>query len=213
MKKIVIGTFLSTSIILSACSIGVTTEEKLSESLATIYEEEQGYRDAQQQLAVLEKKEQSTFNSSMELTQEQQEEVSIKVEELKSSLMERLALLNEENESIENAMAAISSIDSLIGDVTEEEIKTSLIDLKSLIETRYQEHDIVSKEYQKLTDLQTVLYDMLVDEETEQAQLQEQVIKVNEQNDIVQSSINKFNEATIELNELKVSIYDSLDEK
>lgn len=213
MKKIVFGTFLSTSILLSACSIGVTTEEKLSETLATIYEEEQGYRDAQQQLAVLEKKEQNTFNSSMELTQEQQEEVSIKVEELKSSLMERLTLLNEENESIENALASLSSFDSLIDDVKEEEIKTSLIDLKSLIETRYQAHDVVSKEYQKLTDLQTVLYDMLVDEETEQAQLQEQVLKVNEQNDIVQSSINEFNEATIELNELKVSIYDSLDEK
>ncbi|QBP41603.1 YkyA family protein [Paenisporosarcina antarctica] len=213
MKKIVIGTFLSTSIILSACSIGVTTEEKLSETLATIYEEEQGYRDAQQQLTVLEKKEQSTFNSSMELTQEQQEEVSIKVEELKSSLMERLTLLNEENESIESALASISSFDSLIDEVKEEEIKTTLIDLKSLIETRYQAHDVVSKEYQKLTDLQTVLYDMLVDEETEQAQLQEQVLKVNEQNDIVQSSINEFNEATIELNELKVSIYDALDEK
>ena len=213
MKKIVIGTFLSTSIILSACSIGVTTEEKLSETLATIYEEEQGYRDAQQQLAVLEKKEQSTFNSSMELTQEQQEEVSVKVEELKSSLMERLTLLNEENESIENALASLSSFDSLIDDVEEEEIKTSLIDLKSLIETRYQAHDVVSKEYQKLTDLQTVLYDMLVDEETEQAQLQEQVLKVNVQNDIVKSSINEFNEDTIELNELKVSIYDSLDEK
>ncbi|WP_017379512.1 YkyA family protein [Paenisporosarcina sp. TG-14] len=213
MKKIVIGTFLSTSIILSACSIGVTTEEKLSETLATIYEEEQGYRDAQQQLTVLEKKEQSTFNSSMELTQEQQEEVSIKVEELKSSLMERLTLLNEENESIESALASLSSFDSLIDDVKEEEIKTSLIDLKSLIETRYQAHDVVSKEYQKLTDLQTVLYDMLVDEEMEQAQLQEQVLKVNEQNDIVQSSINEFNEETIELNELKVSIYDSLDEK
>lgn len=213
MKKIVICTFLSTSLILSACSIGVTTEEKLSETLATIYEEEQGYRDAQQQLAVLEKKEQSTFNSSMELTQEQQQEVSIKVEELKSSLMERLTLLNEENESIESALASLSSFDSLIDDVKEEEIKTSLIDLKSLIETRYQAHDVVSKEYQKLTDLQTVLYDMLVDEETEQAQLQEQVLKVNEQNDIVQSSINEFNEATIELNELKVSIYDSLDEK
>ena len=213
MKKNVIGTFLSTSILLSACSIGVTTEEKLSETLATIYEEEQGYRDAQQKLAVLEKKEQNTFNASMELTQEQQEEVTVKVEELKSSLMERLTLLNEENESIENALASLSSFDSIIDDVKEKEIKTSIIDLKSLIETRYQAHDVVSKEYQKLTDLQTVLYDMLVDEETEQAQLQEQVLKVNEQNDLVQSSINEFNEATIELNELKVSIYDSLDEK
>jgi peptidoglycan hydrolase CwlO-like protein len=103
MKKIVIGTFLSTTLILSACSIGASNDEKLSDTLAKVYDEEQGYRDAQQKLAELEKKEQSTFNEAMKLTQEQKDEVTLKVEELKASLSERLTLLKEENESIDKA--------------------------------------------------------------------------------------------------------------
>lgn len=214
MKKIVIGTFLSTSILLSACSMGASSsEEKLSASLEKVYEEEQGYRDAQQQLAELEKKEQSTFNAAMELTQQQKDDVALKVEELKASLTERLTLLNEENESIGKAQDSLTSFEDLVEDTKDEAVKTSLLDLKISIEERYEAHEVVSNEYQKLTDLQITLYDMLEDEETEQAQLQEQVILVNKQNDVVQSAINAFNESTKKLNEMKSSVYDSLDEE
>jgi chromosome segregation ATPase len=214
MKKIVIGTFLSTTLLLSACSMGASSsEEKLSASLEKVYEEEQGYRDSQKQLAELEKKEQSTFNAAMELTQQQQDDVALKVEELKASLNERLTLLNEENESIGKAQDSLTSFEDLVEDTKDEAVKTSLKDLKTSIEDRYEAHEVVSNEYQKLTDLQITLYDMLEDEETEQAQLQEQVILVNKQNDIVQSAINNFNEATKKLNEMKSSVYDSLDEE
>jgi hypothetical protein len=213
MKKIVIGTFLSTSLLLSACSIGAPNDEMLSETLAKVYEEEQGYRDAQEKLAELEKKEQSTFNATMKLTQEQKAEVTLKVEELKASLSERLTLLKEENESIKNAQESLSSFEAIVDDTKDEEVKTALNNLKSLLETRYEAHEVVSSEYQKLTDLQIKLYDMLADEKTEQAQLQEQVINVNKQNDVVQSAINAFNEATKKVNATKSSVYDSIDEE
>jgi len=206
MKKIVIGTFLSTTLILSACSIGASNDEKLSDTLAKVYEEEQGYRDAQQKLAELEKKEQSTFNEVMKLTQEQKDDVTLKVEELKASLSERLTLLKEENESIDNAQESLTSFEEIVEDAKKEEVKSSLTDLKTLLESRYEAHEVVSSEYQKLTDLQSTLYEMLADENTEQAQLQEQVDKVNKQNDVVQSSINAFNDETKKLNETKSSV-------
>lgn len=213
MKKIVIGTFLSSSLLLSACTMGASAEEQLSDALAKVYQEEKGYRDAQQQLADMEEKEQLTFNSTMELTQEQKEEVSSKVKELKASLSDRIALLKEENQSIDQAESSLSAIDSLIEEAKEEE-KSALSELKSLMEARYEAHDVVSKEYQKLTDLQNELYDMLGNEETEQAQLQEQVGKVNEQSELVQSFINAFNEETKKVNEAKSAVYDSMkDEK
>lgn len=213
MKKIVIGTFLSTTLILSACSIGASNDEKLSDTLAKVYEEEQGYRDAQQKLAELEKKEQSTFNEAMKLTQEQKDEVTLKVENLKASLSERLTLLNEENASIDKAQESLSSFEEIVEDAKKEKVKTSLTDLKNLLESRYEAHQVVSSEYQKLTDLQSTLYEMLADENTEQAQLQEQVDKVNKQNDVVQSAINAFNDLTKKLNETKSSVYESLDEE
>lgn len=213
MKKIVIGTFLSTSLLLSACSIGASNDDKLSDMLAKVYEEEQGYRDAQEKLAELEKKEQSTFNEAMKLTQEQKDEVLLKVEELNASLSERLTLLKEENESINNAQESLSSFEEIVKDEKEEDVKTALTNLKTSLESRYDAHEVVSEEYEKLTDLQITLYDLLADEKTEQTQLQEQVDKVNKQNDVVQSAINDFNEATKKLNETKSSVYDSLDEE
>lgn len=213
MKKIVIGAFLSTSLLLSACSIGASNDDKVSDTLAKVYEEEQGYRDAQQKLAELEKKEQSTFNEAMKLTQEQKDEVLLKVEELKASLSERLTLLKEENESINNAQKSLSSFEEIVKDEKEKDVKTSLTDLKASLESRYDAHKVVSDEYKKLTDLQITLYELLADEKTQQTQLQEQVDKVNKQNDVVQSAINAFNEATKKLNETKSSVYDSLDEE
>ncbi|MGE6487837.1 YkyA family protein [Paenisporosarcina sp. NPDC076898] len=213
MRNFVIGTVLSTSLLLSACSIGTSAEQQLSDSLTKVYDEEQGYRDAQAKLAELEKKEQLTFNQTMELTQNQKEEVSVKVEELKSSLAKRLTLLKEENDSIKNAQESLSTLDKIVEDAKDDQIKSSVSDLQGVMDARYEAHDQVSAEYQKLTDLQSALYEMLTKEETQQAELQKQVVKVNEQNEVVQSAINAFNDATKQLNEKKESVYDSLQEE
>ncbi|WP_019416099.1 YkyA family protein [Paenisporosarcina sp. TG20] len=213
MKKIILSTFLTTSLLLSACSLGDSTVEQLSVTLSNVFEEEKGYRDAQQQLNELEKAEQEMFNSVMSLTQKQKEEVALKTDELKESLAERLVLLNLENESIENAQASLSSFDAIVEETKQEEIKTSLLELRALMEERYQAHKVVSAEYQELTDLQSKLYDMLINEDTQQVELQEQVAKVNAQNDIVQSAINDFNEKTQKVNEKKTAVYESLEDK
>ncbi|EPD52942.1 hypothetical protein HMPREF1210_01322 [Paenisporosarcina sp. HGH0030] len=213
MKKIVIGTVLSTSLLLSACSIGTSVEQQLSDSLTKIYEEEQGYRDAQAKLAELEKKEQLTFNQTMELTQEQKEKVGAKVEEMKLSLTERLTLLKEENDSIKSAQESLSSLDKIVEEAKEDQIKSSVSELQATMDARYEAHDVVSDEYQKLTDLQSDLYEMLANEETQQEELQEHVTKVNVQNELVQSAINAFNDATKKINEQKESVYDSLQEE
>jgi len=212
MRKYVIGAVLSTSILLSGCSIGTSTQEHLTDNLAIVYEEEQGYRDAQERIAELEKKEQSTFNEVMELTQEDKEAVASKVTELKTSLTERLALLEKENESIQGALSSLSSFDKLIEDAKEDEKKT-LVSLKQSMEARYEAYEVVYDEYQKLSTLQTELYDMLPNEKTEQVQLQEQVVSVNNQNELVQSAINAFNETTKEVNETKTTVFDTFNEE
>lgn len=213
MKKIVIGTVLTTSLLLSACSIGTSLEQQLSDSLTKVYEEEQGYRDAQAKLAELEKKEQLTFNQTMELTQEQKEKVGAKVEEMKLSLTERLTLLKEENDSIKGAQESLSSLDKIVEEAKEDQIKSSITELQAAMDARYEAHDVVNDEYQKLTDLQSELYEMLANEETQQEELQEHVTKVNVQNELVQSAINAFNDATKKINEQKESVYDSLQEE
>ena len=210
MKKGLIGLVLSSTIVLSGCTFGASAHEQLSEALSSIYEEEKGYREAQKKLASLEKKEQETFNEVMALTQEDTEKVKTLVSELNDSVEQRLALLEEEKQSMKNAEEKVSAIEDVASEVKDDKSKTSIKELDKALDDRYAAHDKVSTEYEALTEKQTVLYEMLLNEETKQEDLQKQVAEVNSQNDKVQEAIQTFNESTIAINELKSNVYSTL---
>jgi len=210
MKKGLFGLVLSSTIVLSGCTFGASAHEQLSEALSTIYEEEKGYREAQKELASLEKKEQETFNEVMALTQEDTEKVKTLVSELNDSVEQRLALLEEEKQSMKNAEEKVSAIEDVASEVKDDKSKTSIKELDKALDDRYAAHDKVSTEYEALTEKQTVLYEMLLNEETKQEDLQKQVAEVNSQNDKVQEAIQTFNESTIAINELKSNVYSTL---
>lgn len=210
MKNGWMGLVLASTLMLSACSFGASTEAQLTDVLADVYKEEKGYRDAQEELTILEKQEQTTFNEVMELTQEEKEKVATHVEELKTSVSKRLTLLEKENDSMENAQTSLSAYDDIINETKDKKTKLPLKELKKALEARFEAHELVNKEYIGLTELQQKLYDLLPNEETEQAELQEQVVLVNEQNNKVQSAITAFNESTKVLNKLKTNVYSTL---
>lgn len=210
MKKGLFGIVLSSTIVLSGCTFGASAHEQLSEALSSIYEEEKGYRDAQKELASLEKKEQETFNEVMALTQEDTEKVQTLVSELNDSVEQRLALLEEEKQSMKNAEEKVSAIEDVASEVKDDKSKTSIKELDKALDDRYAAHDKVSTEYEALTEKQTVLYEMLLNEETKQEDLQKQVAEVNSQNDKVQEAIQTFNDSTIAINELKSNVYSTL---
>lgn len=210
MKKSLFGIVLSSTIVLSGCTFGASAHEQLSEALSSIYEEEKGYRDAQKELASLEKKEQETFNEVMALTQEDTEKVQTLVSELNDSVEQRLALLEEEKQSMKNAEEKVSAIEDVASEVKDDKSKTSIKELDKALDDRYAAHDKVSTEYEALTEKQTVLYEMLLNEETKQEDLQKQVAEVNSQNDKVQEAIQTFNDSTIAINELKSNVYSTL---
>jgi hypothetical protein len=210
MKNGWMGLVLASSLMLSACSFGATTETQLTNVLADVYKEEKGYRDAQEELTILEKQEQTTFNEVMELTQEENEKVTTLVEELKTSVLKRLTLLKKESDSMEKAQKSLSAYDDFTNETKDEKTKSSLKELKKALEARFETHELVNKEYVALSDLQQKLYELLPNEETEQVELQEQVVLVNEQNQKVESAITAFNESTKVLNKLKTDVYSTL---
>ena len=100
-------------LLLSACSFGEATEEKLSNILTEIYNLEADYRDVQTQLAETEQKEQANFQSMMELTKDQKEELTTQVEETSQLLEERLVLVEKEAASIKSASEKLTEIEGL----------------------------------------------------------------------------------------------------
>lgn len=210
MKKMLLVSVLGLITLLSACSYGESTEQKLSDILTDIYESEKGYRDVQVSLVEMEKKEQSNFQSMMELTQDQKEELTKQVDATAKLLEERLAIVKKESTSIKLATDKMADIEKLIANTKEEAKKESLVHIQKALENRYTAYENVTEQYNSLASLQEELYTMLVKEDVEIAIIQEKVQEVNTQNDVVQKAVEKFNELTNQLNKVKEEVFTAL---
>jgi len=200
------------TLLLAGCNFSPSLESKLSDALSAMFSSEDKYREAQEALGDLERKEQILFNETMSLTQEETEELEKNVAELVSSLEERLVLIEKEESSINKAKESLTLFEDIVNDA-EEGIKEDVEQLEKVIKDRYSNHAEVVTEYIGLTDVQKELYDMFLDEETDLAMLQEKVEEVNKQNQIVQDTIQIFNESTAKVNELKGVILGKLEEE
>lgn len=201
---------LSMLLLLTACSFGESTEEKLSNVLTEIYETEKGYREVQPLLAETELKELTNFQSMMELSQDQQDELSAQVEATATLLEERLALVKKEKESIAKANEKLVDLEAVISDAKEESDKESIRLVEEALKNRYAAHDKLVEQYNSLASLQESLYNMLVDEEANVTSIQEKVAEVNKQNEVVQQSVKEFNDLTTHLNEVKDQAFSTL---
>lgn len=193
---------LSGILLLSGCSFGSSTDEELVKVLTEMNDAEEASSGAQEELNKLEQSEQALFNKMMDLTQEEQEELKTKVTEIEELLKQRLTYIEEEEAAVKKAKESVKSLDNIVGKVEDAE-KDEVEELRDTVNNRYELHSVFIEAYKKLTDSQQLLYTMLLEEDADLAALEEQVDEVNKNNEIVTSSIEGFNEATVKLNQLK----------
>ena len=210
MKYLVL---LTTLLLLSACSLGETTGEKLSNILTEIYELESDYREVQPKLSEMELEEQANFQSMMELTKDQTDKLTTQVESTAKLLEERLVLVEKEKASILKASDKVSGIEALIKETKEETEKENLKLVEEAFKNRYDSYNNLTKQYTSLANLQDELYKMLIAESAEVSSIQEQVVEVNKQNEVVQKEVQTFNDLTEQLNEVKEEVFTSLQTK
>lgn len=209
MKKSIVGLVLAVSLVLSGCNFESSIEKQLSNAMTEMNSAEKEYRNAQTELTELEKSEQKLFNETMELTKEQRDELETKVTELEGSLEQRLTHLEEEEESISRARDSADELDAIIKQADEND-KKGIETLKTATTNRYELHAVFVAEYKKLIAEQKELYEMLVSEETGLTDLKNKVSEVNAQNELVQSAITAYNDATAKMNVLKDDVFTSL---
>lgn len=197
-------------LLLAGCNFGDSTEQKLSTILTEIYDLEADYRDVQEELADTESKEQANFQQMMELTKDQKEELTTMVEDTATLLKTRLALVEKEAASIKSASESIKQISSLVSETKEASEKESLKEIETSLNERIKAYEEVTTNYNELANMQQELYKMLVDESADVTTIQEQVKEVNLHNELVQQSVQKFNDATIRVNEVKEEVLTSL---
>lgn len=205
----------SSILLLAGCNFGESTEQKLSNILTEIYDLEADYRDVQEELAETESKEQANFQQMMELTKDQKEELTTMVEDTATLLETRLALVEKEAASLNSTSDGIKQISTLITDTKDATEKESLKKMETSLKERITTYEEVTNNYNELATMQQDLYNMLIDESADVTAIQEQVQEVNMHNELVQQSVQKFNDATNRVNEVKEEVLTSLqkDEK
>lgn len=201
---------LSSILLLAGCNFGESTQEKLSNILTEIYDQEADYRDVQKELAETESKEQANFQKMMELTKDQKEELTTMVEDTATLLETRLTLVEKEAASINATTEDIKKINTLISETKEASEKETLKKMETSLEERITAYEEVTTIYNELADLQQNLYNMLIDESADITVIQAQVQDVNMHNEVVKKSVEKFNEATARVNEVKEEVLTSL---
>lgn len=213
MKKIKYFVPVCMVLLLSACSFGEKTEEKLSSILSETYQLESDYRDVQKPLAETELKEQANFQSMMELTQDQKEELTVLVEETAKLLEERLVLVEKEKTAINQASDKLADIKLLISETKRESEKSNIELVEEALKNRYEAYGNLTEQYTTLANLQENLYNMLIEEDVEVSSIQKQVMEVNKQNEVVQQAVQNFNDLTAKLNQVKEEVFTSLQTK
>ena len=203
------GLLASVMLIVSGCSIGASMEKQLSDTLTKMNDIESTYRSAQSKLTELEQTEQKTFAETMELTKEDVDQLRSKVDELKKLNEERLANLDEEESAMNEAKALTKDLEEIKDKASESERK-SIEELTDAVNKRYELHAVFIEEYKNLTSAQKEFYDMLPKEDVQLDELKKKVEEVNNQNEIVQEAITKFNESTKKVNEIKNTVFKSL---
>lgn len=210
MKKKILGLVAISILTLSACSIGASTEKQLSETLTKMNDSEAQYRSTQTKLTELEQTEQKTFTETMELTNEDVDQLRNKVTELEKLIEDRLTQLNKEEDAMKEAKAFTEELDSIVEKASDSD-KKKVEELKDAVTKRYVLHDTFIDEYKKLSGIQKEFYGMLLNKDIGLADLKEKVGEVNKQNEVVQNAISEFNDSTKAVNKIKQDIFTSLE--
>jgi hypothetical protein len=201
---------LALVLVLTACS-GENTVEEIHTHLEETVELEEDFKDQQSEITNLEVQEQEIYAQIIELGMDDFEEITSLSEEAITVIEEREEKLNLERESIMNANESFVSIESLIEDIEEDEVRQKAEEMYNVMIERYATYDELYDVYTTSIGLEKELYEMLQQEELEQEVLNEHIESINESYESILTINETFNEHTTAYNELKQEFYEAAD--
>lgn len=181
-KKLLAIAALSIAL-LTGCSDNQTIEDKVISVLGEMAEIEKDFETFQGELTEIEQTEQQIFLETMTLTQNQTTKIKENVEKLTETLEERVLKIDAEAETMQKANALVADLSKLEEEATELE-KEAVEKVKEATNHRYQLHHVFVENYAQFTNLQRILYEMIVEVPIDAAKLDEQVEAVNKQNQL-----------------------------
>ncbi|PID16370.1 hypothetical protein CSV63_00335 [Sporosarcina sp. P34] len=206
MKKVICVLFVF--LLLTSCSKETEVTQQLTDLLAVLNEKEKQGNNFGKELHEMEQSEQVLFVKTMELTQQQYQEVKKQVVAMKKSAHERARLLEKEESALRESKIAIDRMSEWVERM---ELHDSLDEVVEALYERSEIQETFIMQYKKLIDSQTQLYTQIEDPSIREHELQKQVRHVNDLITSSQQSLTELNEATREVNRLVARALKSLE--
>ncbi|WP_349410339.1 YkyA family protein [Pseudalkalibacillus sp. SCS-8] len=206
-KSGIIMILFTLSVLLAGCTAGQSVEEKMYEHLEQAVTLEQGFADVQQPLVEAEEKEQKLFSEIMTLSMKEFEQIKKMADEASGLAETRQELLQKEKESIDTAYEEFKSIEEMVDQLEEENLKSIAKELTQKMKDRHESYNKLNEAYSKALKMDLELYAMLKKEDLSLDELKAFTEELNLQYDEVLKSQNEFNALTDEYNEKKQTFY------
>ncbi|MCM3160328.1 YkyA family protein [Metabacillus litoralis] len=207
LKKKNYALFIVLLFLLSGC-FGPAPEERIYTILEEAVTLENSFKEQQQPLLELEKKEADLYNRIMDLGMKEFEQVVSLSKEALTSVEERESKLQMEYDSIMSSKDKFNEINEEIEKIKDETLLQSAQELKSTMEDRYKSYENLYENYKKSISLDKELYSMLQNKDLEMKQLETQIAKINKSYQSVMEQNNEFNKLTEQYNDLKIKFYE-----
>jgi len=207
LKKKNYALFIVLLFLLSGC-FGPAPEERIYTILEEAVTLENSFKEQQQPLLELEKKEADLYNRIMDLGMKEFEQVVSLSKEALTSVEERESKLQMEYDSIMSSKDKFNEINEEIEKIKDETLLQSAQELKSTMEDRYKSYENLYENYKKSISLDKELYSMLQNKDLEMKQLETQIAKINKSYQSVMEQNNEFNKLTEQYNDLKITFYE-----
>lgn len=209
-KKLSIKVFLVTCTILALLSgcLGPSPEEKIYTILEDVVTSEDSFKEQQEPLFELEKKESELYNQIMDLGMKEFDKVITLSKEALALVEERETRINNEYKSIKSSKEKFAAIKEEIEKIKDEDLAKQASQLNSTMEDRYSTYEKLYESYKTSISLDKELYTMLQKKDLTLEVLEAQISKVNDSYKTVMKHNEEFNKLTENFNKLKMEFYE-----
>lgn len=208
-KFFVILTVFLMIFLLSACND--STEMKIYNHLEEAVSMENEFEDQQGSITELEKEEQEIYDDVITLSMDDFDQIKELAEQAFENIDERHALIETENESLEESKEEVLQTEDLIEKLEDSDLQNKAKEMYETMMNRYEAYADLNEAYLTALKLEKELYEILQDEEADQDGLNEHLDKLNQNYENVIETNELFNEYTANYNELKQDFYKEAD--
>jgi tetratricopeptide (TPR) repeat protein len=194
-------------LVLSGCLNSQTPVDKLYSVLEQVVIKEKEFEEQQEPLVNLEKEEKVLYDKIISLGMKEYDEI-VKVADEAIQIIEKRSLhMEKEQQSIQSSKKEFQKVTSILEEMDETDIKDKAEELSAMMESRYQIHEELFKNYTQGIKYDIELYEMFKNKDIQLEQLEEQIIKINEVYQKVLENNEDFNKKTEEYNKKKLEFY------